>query len=211
MDVYMYPPVQTAARKSSPKRRTSACNYTKKIYINTVSNETRKGNNRCDASRYYSIASIISFLDKVKYMINKWLYTSKTDDWSTPQDFYDKCNEEFWFEVDVCADDANHKCDRYYTKEDDWLSKDWDNQIVWCNPPYGKEISKRVKKWSEARGWVVVMLLPARTDTRWFHDYVYHKSEIRFIKSRLYFWKWEDRAPFPSMLVIYRDGTNPTM
>lgn len=108
--------------------------------------------------------------------------------WSTPQWLFDELNKEFNFDVDVCATKENAKCDKYYTKEDDGLSKEW-YMSVWCNPPYGREIGKWVKKAHEERHRVangkkttVVMLLPARTDTKWFHDYIYGKAEIRFIK-----------------------------
>ena len=132
------------------------------------------------------------------------MFSSKTDLRSTPQTFYDELNREFWFTLDPCATDENHKCEKYYTKEQDWLKQSRDNEIVFCNPPYWREIKNRVKKWYFARGGVVVMLLPARTDTSRFHDYIYHKSEIRFIRGRLKFWDSKNSAPFPSMIVIFR-------
>lgn len=135
-------------------------------------------------------------------MITSGLFTSNTDQWSTPQDFFDKLNDEFHFDLDVCADDTNHKCDRYYTKEQDGLTQEWTG-FVWCNPPYGREIDKWVKAVSVYPGGGV-MLLPARTDTRWFHDYIYNKAEIRFIKGRLKFGGSKNSAPFPSMVVIFK-------
>lgn len=135
-------------------------------------------------------------------MITSGLFTSNTDQWATPQDFFDELNDEFHFDLDVCADDTNHKCDRYYTKEQDGLAQEWSG-FVWCNPPYGKEIGKWVKAVSEYSGGGV-MLLPARTDTRWFHDYIYNNAEIRFIKGRLKFGGSKNSAPFPSMVVIFR-------
>ena len=135
-------------------------------------------------------------------MITSGLFTSNTDQWATPQDFFDELNNEFHFDLDVCADDTNHKCDKYYTKEQDGLAQKWSG-FVWCNPPYGKEIGKWVKAVSEYVGGGV-MLLPARTDTRWFHDYIYNKAEIRFIKGRLKFGGSKNSAPFPSMVVIFR-------
>lgn len=138
-------------------------------------------------------------------MINQGLFTSKTDLRATPQDFFDKLNDEFWFTLDPCATEENHKCKKYFTKEDDGLKQSRDNEIVYCNPPYWREIKKRVQKWYFTRGGVVVMLLPARTDTSRFHDYIYHKSEIRFIKWRLKFGESKNSAPFPSMVVIYND------
>ena len=138
-------------------------------------------------------------------MINKGLFTSTTDLWSTPQATFDALNSEFHFTLDPCATKENHKCDKFYTLEDDGLSKDWSGERVFMNPPYGREIGKWVKKLSERGG---VALLPARTDTRWFHDYIYGKSEIRFIKGRLKFGDGKNPAPFPSMIVILSTPTN---
>lgn len=132
------------------------------------------------------------------------MFSSKTDLRSTPQAFYDKLNEEFKFTLDPCATEENHKCDKYYTKEQDWLKQSRDNEIVFCNPPYGREIKNRVEKWANAKGGIIVMLLPARTDTSWFHDYIYHKAEIRFIRWRLKFGDGKNSAPFPSMVVVFR-------
>ena len=136
-------------------------------------------------------------------MINTGLFSSKTDNWATPQDFYDKLNAEFNFTLDVCADESNHKCDKYFTKEQDGISQDWRGERVWCNPPYGREISKWVEACAKCKS-LAVMLLPARTDTRWFHDYIYNKAEVRFIKGRLKFGDGKNSAPFPSMVVIFR-------
>jgi len=135
--------------------------------------------------------------------MNKGLFTSKTPEWSTPQDLFDKLNDEFHFDIDVCATKENAKCEYYYTIISDGLKHNWNEQRVWCNPPYGREIGKWVKKASEAQGGLVVMLLPARTDTRWFHDYIYGKAEIRFIKGRVKFGDGKQSAPFPSMIVVF--------
>lgn len=150
------------------------------------------------------LVSYLSLFRLQKEMLNQWLFTSNTDLRATPQDFYDQLNEEFGFTLDPCATHENHKCDKYYTKEQDGLVQSRDNEIVYCNPPYWREIKKRVQKWAFARGGVVVMLLPARTDTSRFHDYIYHKSEIRFIRGRLKFWDSKNSAPFPSMVVVFR-------
>lgn len=136
-------------------------------------------------------------------MINKGLFTSNTDLRATPINFFEKLNNEFWFTLDPCATHENHKCERYFTKEDDGLKQNRDNEIVFCNPPYWREIKKRVEKWAKSRGGVIVMLLPARTDTSRFHDYIYHKSEIRFIRWRLKFGDGKNPAPFPSMVVVF--------
>jgi len=134
----------------------------------------------------------------------KELYTSNKDDWETPQGLFDELNKEFQFCIDVCASKENAKCDTFWTKEVDALSMDWGEDTrypLWMNPPYGREIGKWVKKASESGG--VVALLPARTDTRWFHDYIYNKAEIRFIKGRLKFSNSKNSAPFPSMIVVF--------
>ena len=140
-------------------------------------------------------------------MINQGLLTSNTDQWATPQSFFDTLNAEFNFTLDPCADAVNAKCAKFYTREDDGLSKDWNGERVFCNPPYGKEIGKWVKKCSELRGGgsLAVMLIPARTDTRWFHEYIYGKAQVRFIKGRLKFGDSKNSAPFPSMIVIFNN------
>lgn len=136
------------------------------------------------------------------------VYSSKSSEWATPQDLFDKLNEEFGFTLDPCATDQNHKCEKYYTKADDGLAKDWLGEVVFCNPPYGRDLPKWVRKcFFEAMYGgckLAVMLIPARTDTQWFHDYIYGKAEIRFIKGRLRFGGSTMNAPFPSMLVIFR-------
>jgi len=138
--------------------------------------------------------------------INKGLFTSNTDLWSTPQEFFDKLNEEFAFELDVCADDSNHKVNKYFTKETNGLEQDWHPHICWMNPPYGREIKHWVKKAYEEslKGAVVVCLLPARTDTSWWHDYVMKSNDIRFIRGRLKFGNSQNSAPFPSAVVVFK-------
>lgn len=132
------------------------------------------------------------------------MFSSKTDLWSTPQDFFDELDSEFHFTLDACALPENAKCDQYFTPEQDGLKHDWVG-TVWCNPPYGREIGTWVEKAYQAAlgGAKVVMLLPARTDTKWFHKYIYGKAEIRFIKGRLKFGGSKNSAPFPSMVVIF--------
>lgn len=142
--------------------------------------------------------------------MNKGLFTSNTDQWATPIDYFEEINKEFNFNLDPCADESNHKCEKYFTRETDGLSQNWGGYRVFCNPPYGREIGNWVRKAYETNkeaGNLIVMLLPARTDTRWFHDYIYGKAEIRFIKGRLKFGGSKNSAPFPSMLVIYK-GVN---
>lgn len=139
------------------------------------------------------------------FLINKGMFTSKTDMWETPQDFFEKLDHEFHFTLDACAIPENAKCKKFYTPEQDGLLQNWCG-TVWCNPPYGRQIGKWVKKGKESsnNGATVVMLLPARTDTAWFHDYIYGKSEIRFIRGRLKFGGSKWNAPFPCMVVIYK-------
>lgn len=130
-------------------------------------------------------------------------FSSKTDLWSTPQDFFDNLNAEFHFTLDPCATPENAKCDKFYTKDDDGLLKDWGEERVFMNPPYGRAIGEWVKKAHESNT-LVVCLLPARTDTRWWHEYVIGGgAEVRFIKGRLKFGGSKNSAPFPSAVVIY--------
>jgi phage N-6-adenine-methyltransferase len=140
-------------------------------------------------------------------MITNGLMTSLTDEWATPQELFDELNQEFNFDLDVCADDWNYKCVRYFTREIDGLSQDWHGK-VWMNPPYGRAIGKWMAKAYEASGGgaTVVCLVPARTDTAWWHDYSM-KGEIRFIRGRIKFVSRtgvKDAAPFPSAIVIFR-------
>lgn len=133
------------------------------------------------------------------------MFSSITDQWATPQEFFDQLNDEFHFTLDPCADAQSHKCDRYFTKEQDGLAQSWEGEHVFCNPPYGRCIGDWVRKAYESHT-LVAMLLPARTDTKWFHEYIYHKAEIRFIRGRLKFGEQKNSAPFPSMVVIFRPG-----
>jgi site-specific DNA-methyltransferase (adenine-specific) len=142
-------------------------------------------------------------------METKLHFSSASGDWSTPQIFFDKLNEEFHFTLDPCADDFNHKCEKYYTKDQDGLKQDWSGEVVFCNPPYGREVRKWVQKCFRevyfGKCHCAVMLLHARTDTLWFHNYIYHKAEVRFVKGRLKFGDLNQNAPFPSMVVIFRE------
>ncbi len=144
--------------------------------------------------------------------MNSALLSSKKMNWCTPQKFYDELDKEFSFVADVAATEKNKKAPICYTPETNGLINTWNfGGSVFCNPPYGKEIGKWVKKaYEEAqKGVTVVMLIPARTDTSYFHDYIYNKAEIRFIRGRLKFTDEsgveQNAAPFPSMLVIYNN------
>lgn len=131
-------------------------------------------------------------------------YSSATDLWSTPQEFFDTLDAEFRFETDVCALSSNAKCSHYFTPEQDGLSRRWTG-ICWMNPPYGREIGKWICKAHEEStcGATVVCLVPARTDTSWWHNHC-AKGEIRFVRGRLKFGNAKTNAPFPSAVVIFR-------
>lgn len=160
--------------------------------------------------------------------INKALFSSARDNWETPQSFFDELHAEFAFDLDAAASESNTKCNHFFTIKDNALEQTWYRPgegiyVIWCNPPYGRVVTgKWVKKFEEEanKGATVVALLPARTDTRWFHQYIWeplgYKGEvqIRWIKGRL---KFEldgkpildkhgrpQSAPFPSMVVVWR-------
>ena len=143
-------------------------------------------------------------------MINKGLFSSNSNEWATPKDFYDELNREFHFNLDPCCTEENRKCENYFTIKENGLEQDWGGYNVFVNPPYGREIREWVKKSHEESlkpNTKVVMLIPARTDTTYFHDYIYGKAEIRFIRGRLKFIKdgiVGESAPFPSMVVIFK-------
>lgn len=143
-------------------------------------------------------------------MNDKALFSSKKMDWCTPQDLFDKLNHHFQFALDAAATQDNAKCNLYFTPETDGLRQSWDvGGAVFVNPPYGKEIGQWVEKAHEEsqKGITIVMLIPARTDTRYFHKYIYGKAEMFFIQGRLRFvdekGKTKGSAPFPSMVVVY--------
>ena len=140
-------------------------------------------------------------------MVSKALFSKETQEWETPQDLFDELNEEFQFTLDVCATKENRKCERYFDKEMNGLTQNWGGRVCWMNPPYGPRIGDWLyhARTESALGCAtVVCLLPARTDTKWFHKHVYNRAEIRFIKGRLKFGGAKNSAPFPSMIVIYR-------
>lgn len=134
------------------------------------------------------------------------VFSSKTDEYATPDGLFNQLNDEFDFTLDPCATHENHKCQKYFTSAENGLNQDWGGYRVFCNPPYSK-IADWVRKCYEESlkdETIVVMLIPARTDTKYFHDYILHRSEIRFIKGRLKFGTEKNSAPFPSMIVIFR-------
>ncbi len=138
-------------------------------------------------------------------MNTECMFSSKTDLWETPQKLFDELDSEFHFDMDVCANPENAKCEKFFSPEMDGLKQNW-NGMCWCNPPYGKEIGKWIQKAAESvhGGATTIMLIPARTDTKWFHEFIYGKAEVRFLRGRLKFGNAKNYAPFPSMIVIFK-------
>lgn len=136
-------------------------------------------------------------------------FSSVTNEWATPQALYDDLNAEFGFTLDPCATPENAKCPKFYTLADDGLIQDWGEEVVFMNPPYGRVIGDWLKKAYEEslKGATVVCLIPARTDTAYWHDYAM-KGEIRFLRGRVKFAGGEWNAPFPSALVIFKEHPN---
>ena len=132
-------------------------------------------------------------------------YSSKTVEWATPQSFFDELDKEFHFTLDPCATHDNAKCSLYYTADDDGLTKDWAPHTVFMNPPYGRQIkhwiAKAHQEWK--KGATVVCLIPSRTDTSYWHDYITEATDIRFIRGRLKFNDGNSPAPFPSAVVVF--------
>lgn len=145
--------------------------------------------------------------------MNEALLSSKNLSWCTPADFFAELDREFHFDLDPAATDKSAKCARYFTPADDGLKMDWGGSRVFCNPPYGRQIGDWVQKGyeeSQKPGTLVVMLIPSRTDTSYFHDYILHgkADEIRFLRGRLKFTDEDgnakDAAPFPSAVIVWR-------
>ena len=140
---------------------------------------------------------------------NKGLFLSQRLDWRTPQGVYDKLNEEFHFDFDPCPANPTvwmNSGVSLFHPTFDGLSVPW-GQSTFCNPPYGREVGKWIKKgWQESLlGKTVVLLVAARTDTAWWHDYCL-KGEIRFIRGRLRFDDQKNSAPFPSAIIVFKGG-----
>lgn len=132
-------------------------------------------------------------------------FSSKSDEWPTPQEFFDLYAKEFGFTLDVCATPENAKCALYFTRTEDGLAQEWGTHTCWMNPPYGRSIGHWMQKACDAaqKGALVVCLVPARTDTNWWHEYAM-RGEIRFLRGRLKFGGCRNPAPFPSAVVIFR-------
>ena len=140
----------------------------------------------------------------------KLMFSSKSNDWATPQSFFDKLNGIFGpFTLDAAASDDNYKVTNHYTESDNALSQDWSGNRVFLNPPYGRNLKDWVKKGYEEGqkdNTTVVMLIPARTDTKYWHDYVMKADEIRFVRGRIKFGDETNSAPFPSAVVVFRQS-----
>lgn len=141
----------------------------------------------------------------------KTMFSSETDMWSTPQDLFDKLDGVFHFETDVCATDKNTKCEAWFTSVEDGLAQVWTG-TCWMNPPYGREIGSWIEKAyrSGKQGATVVCLVPARTDTKWWHDYC-TKGEVTYLRGRLKFGNAKSCAPFPSAVVVFRPTVNQAL
>ena len=139
-----------------------------------------------------------------------WYQSSDSDDWWTPQWVFDMLDQEFGFEIDVCASAENAKCQRFFSREDNALDQEWAG-VCWMNPPYGRSGDQGIYQWmqkarqSAQAGATVVCFVPARTDTLWWWDHAL-EGEIRFIKGRLKFSNAANSAPFPQAVVIFRPG-----
>ncbi len=132
-------------------------------------------------------------------------FSSKTSEWPTPQWLFNALDKEFGFTLDPCSTHKNAKCDKHFTIEDDGLKKSWEDETVFMNPPYGREIEKWMKKaYEESKtGATVVCLVPSRTDTRWWHNWAM-KGEIRLLKGRVRFEGAINVAPFPTAVIVFR-------
>lgn len=133
-------------------------------------------------------------------------FSSRSDMWETPQDLFDVLDAKFHFETDVCAVAENAKCKRFFTPQQDGLKQEWTG-VCWCNPPYGRGIGKWVEKAARSKA-TVVMLLPARVDTAWFHDWCLPYGKVTFVRGRLRFGGSKWNATFPSMIVAFEEETN---
>lgn len=138
-------------------------------------------------------------------------YSSRSSEWGTPPEFFDALHAEFRFTVDVCASIENARIP-FWPKEVDGLAQNWSGHVCWMNPPYGRTIGQWVEKAATSGAGLVVCLLPARTDTRWWHSWIWdaehHRPrsgvEVRLLQGRLKFGGSENSAPFPSAVVIFR-------
>lgn len=138
----------------------------------------------------------------------KVMFSSASNEWATPQHFFDKLNRLYGpFTLDAAASADNYKVSNHYTLDDNALDQDWSNNTVFLNPPYGRGIKDWVRKAhleSQKDNTTIVMLIPARTDTAYWHDYVMKADQILFVRGRLKFGDETNSAPFPSAVVVFR-------
>jgi len=142
--------------------------------------------------------------------IQKALISSKTNEWATPQDFFDELNNEFGFTLDPCSTDENCKCLKHYTLDNDGLTKDWSNDVVFVNPPFGGNTADWIRKalLESKNGSLVVCLIVSSTDRSYWHDYIFpYAAQIRFVRGRLKFNQSPTTAPFASAVVVFTDKT----
>lgn len=141
-------------------------------------------------------------------MINNSLFSSKETVYETPLNLFSLLNKEFSFDIDVCAIPSNAKCQNFYSPDNDGLKQNWEGNC-WMNPPYGRQIKQWMEKaymTAKKNNGTVVCLVPARTDTKWWHDLAMKATEIRFIQGRLKFGECNNSAPFPSCIVVFKRG-----
>ena len=136
--------------------------------------------------------------------INDGMFTSLSHEWQTPPEIFNPLNDEFGFTVDAAATDENALLPRYWTKREDSIKQDWSGERIWCNPPYGRDQQLFVRKAAKLEAEVAVLLIPARTDTRIWHECIFPMAEIRFVKGRIQFVGAPSGAPFPSAVVVWR-------
>lgn len=143
-------------------------------------------------------------------------YSSKSNEWDTPPGFFKKLDKHYNFTLDPCATEDSAKCEKYYTVEDDGLSKSWAGETVFMNPPYGRKIGTWIQKaYNESKNnnTTVVCLIPSRTDTKYWHNYCMKAQEIYLVKGRLKFGSTSNTtgnsAPFPSAVVVFKSGFAP--
>lgn len=139
-------------------------------------------------------------------MLNEVLFSSKSEEWETPLDLFSVLDGEYHFTLDPCATEKNAKCKKFFTKQTDGLLQNWQGNSVFCNPPYGRKIVDWVKKCYEEgqkTNTTVVLLIPSKTDTAYFHDYIWEKAEIHFLRGRLRFCNSKNAAPFPSLIAVF--------
>ncbi len=132
------------------------------------------------------------------------LFESEKTEWETPQGLFDQYAKEFGFTLDVAASSENTKCKDFFSKEDNGLVQDWSG-VCWCNPPYGKGMTDWLLKAKDEvfRGVTTVCLIPARTNTNWFHDICFAHGEVRFLRGRPKFVGHKHGLPWPLCVVIF--------